>query len=563
MSTLNALKRRVLIVEDEAVYGIALQQELTDKGFEVEWVRTLEEGRKAIRAVRHHFVLLDLHLHSVDVRNPHGIELAREIRDCWPEGSKEAFMLLTADDMREVAGYRNAVGGRLFSKKTLEQCVAEAMQVSGDAQLTGYNWALRIGDTTPTNIAIAMNSGANIADEKLKSAMEDLVRQFFRSEASVNIAMLGETGFSGAQLFKIAQPSSKGRPRMYALKVADKEDIEKEAQALSNHVEPYGFDVVPQLKNVAFARNTDVGGIQYHLVTEAIPFTKVIIDANSDDAIEECCRFLRRCFDALSECWYSSSSIVRWDTTQEVFDSTFCQNAVTQFDRCFSKYSKSKANSEFRYSLRGCRAKVRNPIQYLPLAIEPSDFPKSIVHGDLHSGNILVKDKSRNIALIDIASTRDGRSPFVDFAKFETHLIMDLMNSSRLNVDLPGRLAVLSSLYSSPDFLWDWQNRGNQTRNQEKAAKILICLRSLLNDFVNSVLSRMTNTENSLSQYRNYCADLFYWYTKCWNWLDHQSFTEEDRYVNLVACSLVLDRALSAKSGQDVTEISINSRSTS
>lgn len=81
---------------------------------------------------------------------------------------------------------------------------------------------------------------------------------------------------------------------------------------------------------------------------------------------------------------------------------------------------------------------VRNPLvwaarvmpRYAELTLPAS---LGVVHGDLHSGNILIEQPSTNVWLIDFAKTRDGAHTLTDFARLEADLKFYLLASDAEN----------------------------------------------------------------------------------------------------------------------------------
>jgi DNA-binding response OmpR family regulator len=81
---------RILLIEDDATLGRALQEFLTNQGYAVDW---LAEGHRALLAVKNYtydLVVLDLNLPDVD-----GLEVLRVFRQ---EGRHIPVLVLTARD---------------------------------------------------------------------------------------------------------------------------------------------------------------------------------------------------------------------------------------------------------------------------------------------------------------------------------------------------------------------------------------------------------------------------------------------------------------------------------
>ena len=89
---------RVLVIEDDATLGRALQEFLTDQGYATDW---LADGKRALSALANHpydLLVLDLNLPLID-----GLQVLATLRG---EGSEIPVLVLTARDGLEdrVAG---------------------------------------------------------------------------------------------------------------------------------------------------------------------------------------------------------------------------------------------------------------------------------------------------------------------------------------------------------------------------------------------------------------------------------------------------------------------------
>ena len=84
---------RILIVEDDPKLGALLREGLQEEGFEVEWVKTGEEGIARSLTERYDLLLLDYMLPKKN-----GREVAKELRGA---GLLLPILMLTARDSAE------------------------------------------------------------------------------------------------------------------------------------------------------------------------------------------------------------------------------------------------------------------------------------------------------------------------------------------------------------------------------------------------------------------------------------------------------------------------------
>ena len=69
----------ILIVDDEEIIGIALERELSEKGYHIDYVLSGEEALKAVQNKKYDIVFIDKKMPGMD-----GIETCREIKKLSP-----------------------------------------------------------------------------------------------------------------------------------------------------------------------------------------------------------------------------------------------------------------------------------------------------------------------------------------------------------------------------------------------------------------------------------------------------------------------------------------------
>ena len=81
---------RILVIEDDATLGRALQEYLTDQGYVVDWV---DDGQQGMDVLQHHqydLSVLDLSLPGID-----GLQILTTLRG---KGNNTPVLILTARD---------------------------------------------------------------------------------------------------------------------------------------------------------------------------------------------------------------------------------------------------------------------------------------------------------------------------------------------------------------------------------------------------------------------------------------------------------------------------------
>ncbi|MEO0519228.1 MAG: CHASE2 domain-containing protein [Cyanobacteria bacterium P01_A01_bin.116] len=87
---------RILIVDDEANNRRLLSQWLTDANFDVQTAASGENALQAFSDWQPHLILLDIHLPDLD-----GYEVARQIREQWPEDDEPVILAITAGVLQD------------------------------------------------------------------------------------------------------------------------------------------------------------------------------------------------------------------------------------------------------------------------------------------------------------------------------------------------------------------------------------------------------------------------------------------------------------------------------
>ena len=115
---------RVLLIEDEPYLGQAVQEQVAADGHAVDWVKRLDEGEAALRAVDYGLVLLDLHL-----PDGRGLDLLKAMRR---GGDSRPVIILTARDQisDRIEGLNAGADDYLVKPFDLDELSARVMAVS-------------------------------------------------------------------------------------------------------------------------------------------------------------------------------------------------------------------------------------------------------------------------------------------------------------------------------------------------------------------------------------------------------------------------------------------------
>lgn len=127
---MSAVRRHLLVVDDEPHIGLLLRPHLEHLGYRVSLARTLADARRALADGGSPLdaVLLDLHLPDGS-----GLDLLREIR-ARPATRALPVMILTAEGEDRVLGEAEALGAPLLTKPfSPSKLTARIASMLGDA----------------------------------------------------------------------------------------------------------------------------------------------------------------------------------------------------------------------------------------------------------------------------------------------------------------------------------------------------------------------------------------------------------------------------------------------
>jgi len=117
-------KKKILIVEDEAVMRESVRDWLREDGYEVECVETGEEALKRIKEEKFGFIVLDLRLPGID-----GLEVYEQAKDLGPETQGIMITAYPSKETREKARRLGLLGylAKPFKVEDLEKTIRGAL----------------------------------------------------------------------------------------------------------------------------------------------------------------------------------------------------------------------------------------------------------------------------------------------------------------------------------------------------------------------------------------------------------------------------------------------------
>jgi hypothetical protein len=254
-------------------------------------------------------------------------------------------------------------------------------------------------------------------------------------------------GFSGSYLFKVTAKSSnnasQGSTEKWVVKIDSNEGgLARELQrylALDSRVQRKMY---PKLKNDKLSTSGKWSAIAFDLQSDAITFHEYFAGNPSSNRTrtlidKSLIPFLKEHYGE-----GESKQCFLWETFYE-FEDRIKASILAFLDDARSLMP-TRLTKEYSSTLDRISHFVKGPTEEAIYNFE-GDFDTRLIHGDLHSRNVLVSRTAEKLVFIDFANTE--QSHFMkDVAKLETDILFHVMDSTQGNQTDWARLPAWDSL---------------------------------------------------------------------------------------------------------------------
>jgi hypothetical protein len=302
------------------------------------------------------------------------------------------------------------------------------------------------------------------------------------------------SGFGSAFLFKMTpelliQVKS---PKSAVIKFGPREDIAVEARNYDRFVEWF-LTVDQTVRRIQHEEFNNFGAILYSFPREVTSGYKTFADYVRQESVEKSRDILERMFAPTNKHWLavdasryvgSKDQTFQWYYLRKVLRSSPYDMQNEYFDHQYLRASENRSRklrgvlqkdnfdalveaSEEKLTFPCISTSVPNPVKYLSRPLFDT-IPMSIVHGDLHSNNILISEDNRYF-LLDFFYTSFGHV-YRDFVQLELSLRYDIFLSRQL--EKSERLMVLDREYETNNATV----LGELYQNDVKGLKLLLRL---------------------------------------------------------------------------------------
>lgn len=484
---MNRSPKRILVVDNDLDVLDSVEYNLQSAGYEVVTANSAQMAQKQLRECIIHLAIIDIRLEDEALREDQsGFEVARTLPKHIP------CVIFTAYDNKE--NIRRALG-EVGAKASLDKKDSDAASQLVDLvdQLFGsvvnVNFGLKIEGTVDLD-RIVNQIEVPAAEDGLEPSDDDIgqiLQSLFHNALSVHITPLLSPESAptltqaGTVLLRAHPRYQKGWGAPVVVKFSVQAEIAEEAKNYE-HIRHYlGGQRVPVLRlgeGVAYSRQ--IGGLLYTLIGaqrwEGIcHFADSFQQEESKSIIDLLERFFEQTFGSLFE-----------DAKREMLNLTTeyteALRLTPQKLRQAVEAFHAKALYEPTLRFGGLRGAFPNPILWALTEEKFRDFElvtrKCLVHGDLHSKNMLI-DTEGNFWLIDFARVTESHA-LRDFAELETDIKFNLLSV----VELKELLRFEQALLTNANFEEVELNISFNNHHLDHAYRIVQALRRIASELI-------------------------------------------------------------------------------
>lgn len=511
MKSLEDFQKRVLVVDDNQGWLMALQNRLQELNCYVETCSTFDQAEAIIEENIHHFCITDLELKDED-QNRNGEILMNRVHEKWKSRRR-------ADNNIETTNYSRACIIVSSKEKRIEELKksipsrayhkVDCLNKEGLANI--LNDLLPINNTTHVSIPQTFFITTTNDIDKTNTCgascstyaeMEELCRTIFTGDLdaySITLHPWPGSIYSNSLAFLVKQHSKTDLPALeYFLKITTAEDASVEIWRYSNYVKDR--IPAPEMRMARLTRCECLGGLISILKKSCLPMKEIysrldqshIFRHNTDSTnieigIDEVLTALSRLIRVyLYKILYSHTSSKRINGTIEsaLLTNRIREESISWLKNCYQPIKCAIETDEHitihvsNYELKG-----PNIITFLTGNRDNNDFGHhtSLIHGDLHFRNMLFDIESKEAMLLDFESMVGGSPVLCDFAKMESDILLDLLDINVDEVNWESELLpFLDWQIGSNDLVLKGENLKAESYKLFRAARFIACIRGNL-----------------------------------------------------------------------------------
>ncbi|MFH1648435.1 MAG: phosphotransferase [Patescibacteria group bacterium] len=458
---------RIMVIDDEETWKNSLSNRLRAIGYEViappgVCEQLIEESLKIMSATRIDLVIVDMRLCGpTDKSDSSGkdltLEIKRRYRDCViiAKTIYEPNVIYSIELLRKFGEIPQVASDYLLpeevsKKDDLENKVKKLFEMDRNNEGVGINFNLSI-DPDDT-ISKLKEDFAGLSSKQSRYNLEEeievlLKSLYFEVEGGLNKIKIEprKKGKTSALVMLVKPYYSSKYLEAEIVKIDFKERIERELRNFNQYVRgQLGGRRSPRAERTSYTdllgafALTDLGIDPFQL-EEFEDYFKRYIFKNPYKIITA----IKIHFEETCNNWFLRPIDVEMPLI--VWINQEFRNWEADFLEGLNWATQGKGNDGL-ITLHGYDISFRNPIPVIKRAKLPSEYRETITHGDLNARNLLV-DKFDRTWLIDFYRTGPSHI-FRDFARLETTLLFELMETENLNalIEFSDKLSQAKSL---------------------------------------------------------------------------------------------------------------------
>lgn len=434
------IKRKALIVEDEAVWIETVKKALISGGFEVKTAASYPDAEDILKSEFFHIALVDLKLSNPE-GNTFGVDVLEYIKKEYPDChcliyTQHAGELEYAATVIECLSVPNIIACGCYKKDEhtdLNDIKSDFIEPTWDNFIKINHEIEIIPEGFDLNRMLIKQFGKKNPKIVVESLLS-IIGKLFYGDNKIEKVILSpfKQGFSRSILFMASVKSNllKGRPgkqviiKFGEIKIIKQESInyDKCVQwflTLNQSVQKLSYK---ELNGYAAILYTFAGDSPKNILTFAEGIKEK--DENKDEIIRDS---VLNMFNPKRRDWYHHSVIEKGRHIRTYYLESVLHKTPAELTKEFeTKILKSKnANIDIKDNKKSIffkdfNTKIPNPYLFCNSHPFMDDFSTCIIHGDLNTNNIII-DSNGQWYLIDYAHTGRGHV-FLDFINLELNI---------------------------------------------------------------------------------------------------------------------------------------------
>jgi len=554
MAVLNIIPKKVLYVDFQRGFRDHISEILREHGFNVKIASNKKQAVSLLKKREFHFFIFNYYIESCDPGSPDYRDLVEEIVNNKPEEYHNSYYVLTPEDITpdNLKTLKSLVRDRFCHKldKDLFPKIKSAFN-----NYTPQNWEIEIKANYPDEIEwYTSNCDEPVSPDarSLFYATEEICRRLYnesRYNSQTLIVKLLKHQSSNKKLIQASLKLSDAAPRWYVIKIGHIERIKEEYLRINESVIDTLLPMQSSfLSRPALSEELKIGGLQFALVDESFQMKELYLNTPFDE-FEDVIKKLDDAFQLLEQAWYQHTHSDGNDIGAEVVIGRIKESLPNGksfedlFMECFGDalaLVDIPQEDLLTYDTSAIRLVMINPLKYVTdICVPDDDQPLyiSTVHGDLHTGNLLL-NKSGTIIPIDFAYTRKRQPLYSDFAKMEEHVIEDLLLNQIELENFNSFMEYFKYLMNQTQFDAAPYTFSTDHELYNKAWHFVRNTRSWLYRILFDKASKCWD-QHGQHFWRTYRYAVLGEYLRKWIWMPRED--EGTRIKNLICCSLIIE----------------------